>query len=105
MPDYSFFSWPEPHIGAPHEVVEKIAAVERDVAWKDKKDAAVWRGTKHWNEGLRGKLLETAKDRPWSDAQELDWGKNSLKIEEFCKYKFLIYTEVRHPTPLLTLSP
>ncbi|KAH8148510.1 uncharacterized protein LAJ45_07613 [Morchella importuna] len=93
MPDYGFWSWPEPHIGSYAEAKEKIEEVDRPLSWADKQGLAVWRGTVHWNGELRGKLLEVAKGKPWSDVAELDWKTNALKIEEFCKYKFLIYTE------------
>jgi hypothetical protein len=94
MPDYGFWSWPEPHIGSYAEAKEKIEGVDKPLSWEDKEGLAVWRGTVHWNGELRGKLLEVAKGKPWSDVAELDWKTNALKIEEFCKYKFLIYTEV-----------
>ena len=93
MPDYGFWSWPEPKIGSLEEVREKIMEKEEGVTWKDKDDRAVWRGTVHWNGELRGKLVKTAKGKDWSDVQELDWKKNALNMEDFCKYKFLIYTE------------
>lgn len=79
------------------EAREKIAWVDGPLSWAEKKDLAVWRGTKSWNEALRGKLLEVAGGRPWSDVQELDWKTNALEMEAFCKYKFLIYTEVWPP--------
>lgn len=93
MPDFGFWSWPEPHIGSYAEAREKIDEVDRALTWEDKSSLAIWRGTVHWNGELRGKLLEVARGKSWSDVAELDWKTNALKIEEFCKYKFLIYTE------------
>jgi hypothetical protein len=93
MPDYGFWSWPEPHIGTVDEVRERIAGIEKNLTWTDKVDKAVWRGSVHWNSALRGKLMEIAHEKEWSDVQALDWKSNALSMEEFCKYKYLIYTE------------
>lgn len=95
MPDYGFWSWPEPYIGSYAEAREKIRAVDKPLSWADKKDQVVWRGTVHWNGELRGRLVDITKGKPWSDVAELDWKTNALHIEDFCRYKFLIYTEVR----------
>lgn len=74
---------------------EKIRTIENDLSWDSKFSKAVWRGSVHWNSGLRGQLVEKAKGKAWSDVQQLDWKNNALSMEEFCKYKYLIYTEVR----------
>ncbi len=53
---------------------------------------------------LRPKLLEVTKGQAWADVENLVWyesgakSRNALKIEEFCKYKYIIYTEVRFPS-------
>lgn len=94
MPDYGFWSWPEPHIGTLDEVKEKVDKVEdKFKSWSEKIDKAVWRGTVHWNQGLRGRLLEISRGKSWSDMQELKWGENDLTMQESCQYKYLIYTE------------
>lgn len=74
---------------------EKLEIIENGLNWDTKTSKAVWRGSVHWNSGLRGKLVEVAKGKAWSDVQQLDWKNNALTMEEFCKYKYLIYTEVR----------
>jgi len=94
MPDYGFWSWPEPHIGSVDEVKERVEAIEKDLTWADKISKVIWRGTVRWNSGVRGKLVEVAKDKAWSDVEALDWKTNALTMEEFCKYKYLAYTEV-----------
>jgi hypothetical protein len=93
MPDYGYWSWPEPHIGSVSESRDVIAQQDKRWSWDEKIDKAVWRGTVHWNKDLRGQLMEVSKRKSWADVQELDWGKNDLSMEEFCKYRFLIYTE------------
>ncbi|TLD38079.1 DUF821 domain protein [Venturia nashicola] len=93
MPDYGFWSWPEPHIGSLDGVKEKVGKVEEGLTWDTKISKAVWRGSVHWNSGLRGQLVEQAKGKAWSDVQQLNWKKNALSMEDFCKYKYLMYTE------------
>jgi hypothetical protein len=94
MPDYGFWSWPEPHIGSLDEVKEKVKTAENVLNWETKISKAVWRGSVHWNSEIRGHLVEKAKGKAWSDVQQLDWESNALTMEEFCKYKYLMYTEV-----------
>ncbi|KAK6530392.1 hypothetical protein TWF694_003747 [Orbilia ellipsospora] len=91
MPDYAFWSWPEPKIGAWTEARERISKMDKH--FKDKSDIAIWRGTVHWNSDTRGKLLNVTRGKHWADVQELQWGKNDLTIEQFCQNKFLVYTE------------
>ena len=62
------------------------------------------------NTQLRPKLLEATKDKPWADVQNLKWvtngvdAENALNIEDFCKYKYIVYTEVNfHPLLILFL--
>ncbi|KAI5805224.1 glycosyl transferase family 90-domain-containing protein [Geopyxis carbonaria] len=92
MPDFGFWSWPEPHIGTHAAARESIAAADTQ-SWAAKKAQAVWRGTVGWNRALRQKLLDTATDKAWADVQPLQWGVNSLAMQEFCAYQMLVYTE------------
>ena len=73
--------------------------------WEDKIDKAIWRGTGQFNSvgniALRPNLLEATKGKSWADVELLEWGnngvdaKNAIGIEDFCRYKYIIYTEVR----------
>lgn len=103
MPHFSFWSWPQPYIGSFDDVLLKIDEVESAVGFHDKIAKAVWRGTSWFNpignKLLRSALLTAAKDKPWADVEALKWetgdkALNALKIEDFCKYKYIIYTEV-----------
>lgn len=44
-------------------------------------------------------LLERSKDKEWADIETLKWesggekAENAIPIEEFCRYKYIIYTE------------
>ena len=87
------------------EALSKIEEVEK-IRWEDKVDKVVWRGTAWFNNvgntDLRPKLLKAARGKEWADVKTLNWvengraANNSLRIEEFCRYKYVIYTEVRN---------
>lgn len=106
MPHFSFWSWPLPFIGSVDQALSRIARVEAVYAgrWRDKIEKVVWRGTAWFNSigntNLRPKLLEITKGKAWADVEDLKWvsngenATNAIGIEEFCKYKYIIYTEV-----------
>lgn len=69
---------------------------------------AIWRGTTWFNSihnpRLRANLLAAAKDKPWADVEALRWetgtneqgertAANSLPIEDFCRYRYVLHTE------------
>jgi hypothetical protein len=84
--------------------LSSIAKLEASTPWEEKIDKIVWRGTAWFNpvvnSDLRKKLLEVTKGKAWADVEELAWGnggeeaENALRIEEFCRYKYIVYTEV-----------
>ncbi len=54
-----------------------------------------------WNYQIYDRsCLSLTKGKEWADVESMQWetngdaAKNSLQIEEFCKYKYIIYTEV-----------
>jgi hypothetical protein len=106
MPHFSFWSWPLPFIGPVDQALSKIEEVENRYQgkWREKIDKVVWRGTAWFNSvgntDLRPKLLATTKGKEWADIEDLKWvsngerAENSIGIEEFCGYKYIIYTEV-----------
>ncbi|KAG9238242.1 glycosyl transferase family 90-domain-containing protein [Amylocarpus encephaloides] len=104
MPHFGHWSWPKRFIGTLDEVRRKVEVVEREInGWDGKLAKAIWRGTVWFNgvgnNQLRPKLLEATKDKPWADVQNMKWvtnavdAKNAINIEDFCKYKYIIYTE------------
>jgi hypothetical protein len=107
MPHFSFWSWPLQFIGIMDEALTKIEKVERETPWEEKLDKAVWRGTGKFNSAgntqLRPQLLALSEGKEWADVQALNWesqgqkAKNAIAIEDFCKYRYIIYTEVSHP--------
>lgn len=74
-------------------------------SWNDKIDKVVWRGTAWFNPisntDLRKSLLRATKNKEWADVKPLKWNgnpgettaENLLAIEDFCRYKYIVYTE------------
>jgi len=114
MPHFSFWAWNLPFVGSMSLAAERITALESTFApshggqWADKIPKAVWRGTAFYNSvqspQLRQNLVNTAKGKPWADVEPLKWAPtdtdkgtrnatNALKVEEFCRYKYVIHTE------------
>jgi hypothetical protein len=99
MPHYSSWSWPHPSLGPLDDALQRISHVESSTRWKDKIDKAVWRGTPwfnpDWRMGLRPMLIEVAGGREWADVEQAGQGQNnSINADGFCKYKYIVYTEV-----------
>ncbi|EGO54481.1 hypothetical protein NEUTE1DRAFT_124720 [Neurospora tetrasperma FGSC 2508] len=117
IPHFSFWAWDLPFIGSISRAASAITNLEitqfQGNRWHSHKDPrAVWRGTTWFNSihnpQLRYKLVSTTKGKPWADVQSLEWATattttmgngesknatNSLAIEDFCKYKYVIHTE------------
>ncbi|KFX87873.1 hypothetical protein O988_09248 [Pseudogymnoascus sp. VKM F-3808] len=108
MPHFSFWTWPNPLVGPFDAVLAKIAAIEEATGWGDKIDKAVWRGTMWFspigNKDLRKGLVRLGKGKEWADIEHVrgdiknattgvvEKG-NTIGIEEFCRYKYVIYTD------------
>ena len=105
MPHFTFWSWPKAFIGTLSEALTKIEKIESENPWEKKIPKVAWRGTIFFNSvmnlDLRPKLMQVTKGKEWADVQGIEWedqgysAKNSIPIEGFCKYKYIIYTEVR----------
>jgi len=90
-------------IGTIDEALTKIDRIESSTPWGEKIDKVVWRGTGWFNSvgspNLRYKLLQATKEKPWANVEDMQWemnaekASNSIRIEDFCKYKYIIYTE------------
>ena len=107
MPHFSSWSWPVEYVGPLDEAVTKIEHIEATTTWEQKINKAVWRGTEwfdpDWDMGLRPKLVKATEGKEWADVQL--WGQgqeeknNTIAIEDFCKYKYIIYAEVYLQSP------
>ncbi|CAK7199652.1 hypothetical protein SEUCBS139899_002335 [Sporothrix eucalyptigena] len=114
MPHFSFWAWRPPMVGSFARASAEIDKIENGLPFHRKKPQAVWRGTTRFTSAhhplLRQQLLEVARDQTWADVQALDWlpdtnkdgtlnpdamqeASNSLMIEDFCRYKYVVHTE------------
>ena len=114
MPHFSYWSWPKSFIGTIDEAVSRIEILEKDIPWSKKINKVVWRGTAWFNsignKQLRPNLLAATKDKAWANVEISEWGtnadsaKNAIRIEDFCRYKYIIYTEVTTPPNFSTYA-
>ncbi|OAL55355.1 hypothetical protein IQ07DRAFT_639043 [Pyrenochaeta sp. DS3sAY3a] len=99
MPSFASWSWPKMNLGTMADVLARIDHIEASTPWPAKTDKAVWRGTPWFNPlgqpRLRGDLVRAAKGKHWADVQALDGGNasNSIAIEQFCAFRYVVYTE------------
>jgi hypothetical protein len=78
-------------------ILERIARVESDyMDWDKKIDKVIWRGTPWFNPlrhpHLRQTLLKATKFKKWAETSALNIS-NAIPIDQFCRYKYLVYTE------------
>tara|TARA_R110002003_G_scaffold141_8_gene12939 strand:- start:10086 stop:11054 length:969 start_codon:yes stop_codon:yes gene_type:complete len=96
MPSFAGWSWAKPGLGSMDDVMRRIGAVEGQLDWEEKDARVVWRGTAWFNPigqpELRKQLLKVAKGKEWADVQALN-ASNGLMIEDFCRYKYVVYAE------------
>lgn len=88
------------------EALLAIEQIEKETKWEEKASTILWRGTSWFNgigiPDLRPKLLEVTKGKPWADVEALEWiggfgvgtAKNAKRIEDFCRNRYIAYTEV-----------
>ncbi|KAK2007530.1 hypothetical protein LZ32DRAFT_622103 [Colletotrichum eremochloae] len=105
IPHFSFWAWNQPFIRSIPHATAAITDIESSLPFDLKDRRAVWRGTAWFNNGAsanprsRQELLRITKDASWADVQALEWvdsgenATNALMIEDFCRYKYIIYTE------------
>lgn len=97
MPDYSFYSWPEPGVNSFEEVADNCRIFESKLRWKDKVNKLFWRGA--FLADIRKEMAEVSKSHSWAEISDLNWGdreqvnKQLLTPEEHCQYKFLAHAE------------
>jgi hypothetical protein len=77
-------------------VLDRITRVEKNVSFAEKEDKLIWRGTPFFNPlgypKLRQSLLAATKGKAWADVEGLN-KTNVLDMEDFCRYKYVMYTE------------
>ncbi|TGJ83473.1 hypothetical protein E0Z10_g5292 [Xylaria hypoxylon] len=112
IPHFSSYSWALPFIGSLPRAARAISKIEASLSFSQKIPRAVWRGTTWFNNPRAGRLRQNlvrafgpdspgAGSHPWADIEALDWSpagnglnaSNALRIEDFCRYKYIIHTE------------
>ncbi|KAI1264685.1 glycosyl transferase family 90-domain-containing protein [Xylariaceae sp. FL1019] len=117
MPHFSHWTWDLPSIGSIRQASKAITQIEDGLAFKQKDSRVVWRGTTGFNgihhPTLRQDLLKVTNGADWADVQALDSytlekdssdtdssntysgarDNNILLIEDFCRYKYILYTD------------
>ena len=95
MPDFGFFSWPEPKVGSYAEVRRQIARVEAEVPFEEKIEKLVWRGATL--NAIRHKLVQTTREKSWADVGPTQWNNKlwaehgRLPIPDHCRYMFVAH--------------
>ena len=101
MPDFGFWSWPEPKIGSMKEVQAKSEWAEKEegLTWRKKLNKLLWRGAPNMGHEVRDKLFVVTAGQPWSDVRALTWNDEESKLRDYktmpehCGYKFVAQTE------------
>lgn len=98
MPSFAFWSWPGAKLGTFDAALSRIRSVEETTPFEKKIDKVVWRGTPWFNPvghpSLRQDLLKEIRYKEWADVEPLNTStSNALAIEDFCRYKYVVYTE------------
>jgi hypothetical protein len=110
VPHFGFYAWPISTIGSFGRAAAAISELEDGLVdypggsvdgrwWWDRKiPQAVWRGTPWFNSPTSGSgrmrqdLLTATRNKTWADV-EATTGGNALPIEDFCRYRYVVYTE------------
>ncbi|KAK4702676.1 hypothetical protein P7C70_g3546, partial [Phenoliferia sp. Uapishka_3] len=94
VPDFGFFSWPEPILTGYKGVLREIERVEKEVRWSRKLPKIFWRGA--FLAPIRDALRDAAEGQPWGDIGSIEWrenGKGSVPLWDHCRYKYLAHAE------------
>ncbi|GAA6063847.1 hypothetical protein JCM10212_003594 [Sporobolomyces blumeae] len=97
MPDYSFYSWPEPGVNSFQEVADNCKIYESKLKWKNKINKLFWRGA--FMVDIRKEFAEISSKYKWGAVEDLNWldreevNKKLITPEDHCQYKFLGHAE------------
>ncbi|EPS41153.1 hypothetical protein H072_4939 [Dactylellina haptotyla CBS 200.50] len=98
MPDFGYWSWPEPKVGSYDEIRIKALMAEESMPWDKKIPKIVWRGAT-LKLPVRLALLDRTNEAEWADVKALDWGNpeskehDLLSMSDHCHYRFVAHTE------------
>lgn len=97
MPDFGLWAWENDNfnssIGPYDQVVEHVR--QNEPPWSNKKAQLIWRGKLSFAPKLRRTLLEAARNQPWGDVKEVEWGNkaNFVSMEDHCSYRLIAHVE------------
>ena len=107
MPDFGYWSWPEPKISSYNHVQRRAreieegspggAANQKKYMWANKIPKLVWRGAQGPDDSPRSDLYRKSRDKPWSDVMNIIWDPKKghegvLSMDDHCKYKYVAHT-------------
>ncbi|CAL3968333.1 hypothetical protein PZA11_006716 [Diplocarpon coronariae] len=99
MPDFGYWSWPEPKVGSYGEVQMRAEQMDARLPWSRKIDKLIWRGAS-MDLLVREQLVNASEGKDWSDVKFLVWQDNALgkthdvlKMDGHCEFKFVAHTE------------
>lgn len=103
LPDYGFWSWPEPKVGSYTEVQRKARETEESgdgggYTWARKHAQLLWRGA-IMQLPLREEFIAKTAGKPWADVKAIEWHDEGsmradlLPMHAHCRYRFLAHTE------------
>ncbi|KAK2629791.1 hypothetical protein QTJ16_000611 [Diplocarpon rosae] len=99
MPDFGYWSWPEPKVGSYGEVQMRAEQMDAKLPWARKIDKLIWRGAS-MDLLVRQQLVNASQGKSWSEVSFLVWeddatGKTHdvLKMDDHCEFKFVAHAE------------
>ncbi|PMD41272.1 DUF821 domain protein [Hyaloscypha variabilis F] len=100
MPDFGYWSWPEPKIGSYLEVQMKATAMDAKLSWKKKTNKLLWRGAS-MELLVREQLVNASRGHEWADVKIFSWEEEGAKdsnseiltMDQHCAYKYVAHTE------------
>ncbi|KAI0454611.1 glycosyl transferase family 90-domain-containing protein [Xylaria acuta] len=104
MPHFALWSWPLPSIGSVARAADAIARIEDSLPFARKDPRVVWRGSARFN-GVHQPTLRWDLLRATAGAETPGYGEQgnadtnpdgnatTLMIEDFCRYKYVLYTD------------
>ena len=104
MPDFAFWSWDMPYVGAFSEVAAEVVQRETFERFDMKKEKLVWRGKVTMAPKLRRVFMDAVKGKPWSDVGQVRWGLSDFEKQfmgpvDQCGYMFIAHMEGEDPSP------
>ncbi|KAL9087035.1 MAG: hypothetical protein Q9165_006863 [Trypethelium subeluteriae] len=92
IPDFGYWEWYSSKIYSYADARRRIIQRANNLTWAERKPQMIWRGATKFNP-MRGKLVDQASGKGWSDVQDCAGGSCYVELEDHCNYQFILYTE------------